>query len=482
MEFRIEKDTLGLKEVPREAYYGVQTVRAIENFPISGLKLHPQMNRAIGYVKQAAAEANLKFGLLEKKLAGAIITAARQVVEGKFDGQFMVDAFQAGAGTSYNMNANEIIANRAIELLGGQKGDYSLVHPNDHVNMAQSTNDVFPTAMRLAGIHLCKELLCAIEGLALAFDAKAGEFDAIIKSGRTHLQDAVPIRLGQEFKSYSSAIRKGASRIDDAIDSLHDLGIGGTAVGTGINTHPDFRRTVVDKLCEYTRYPLRVAPDPIVAINSMADFAYLSSCMKDLSLEIIKIANDLRLMSCGPRTGLAEITLPAVQPGSSIMPGKVNPVMAEMINMVCFHAAGNDLAVSMAAQAGQFELNVMMPVIAHNIFESLAILKNGVKVFKERCIEGITANAERCKEYAEMSAGLATALNPYIGYEKAASVAKEAVTKGKSVRQVILERGILTEDELKDILEPYAMTEPKARAKGKSGAYRDMRADKTGTG
>lgn len=449
---RIEKDTLGWKELPDELYYGIQTARALENFPISGLKAHPKFVEATVLIKKAAALANIVLGELDPKLGNAIVQAADEVLSGKFRDQLVVDVFQAGAGTSHNMNVNEVLTNRAIEILGGNKGDYSMVHPNDHVNMAQSTNDVFPTAMRLATLTLLGELLPELEALEKAFQKKAEEFVHILKAGRTHMQDAVPISLGQEFRAYSTALRKSLKRIETASNSLKELGIGGTAVGTGINTHPLYRKEVIARLRELTGLDVYGTDDLVETTQSMAPFAEISGSLKELALELIRIANDLRLLSSGPKTGFAEITLPAVQPGSSIMPGKVNPVMAEVLNMVAFQVLGNDLTISLACQAGQLELNVMMPVIIYNVLQSIDILKNVVKVFRERCVEGIRANEEKCRQYLEQSIGLATILNRYIGYEAAAQVAKESLEKGKSIREIVLERNILTQEEWDKIL------------------------------
>ncbi len=458
---RIERDSLGEKDVPVNAYYGIQTLRAIENFSISGISPKKEFISAFAMVKKAAAVANMATGSLNGKIGRAIVKAADEIISGKLHNEFVVDVYQAGAGTSHNMNANEVIANRAIEMLSGEKGNYKIIHPNDHVNMSQSTNDTIPTGMRIASLFLTKELLLELKIMEKALSDKAKEFDGIIKSARTHLQDAVPIRLGQEFSSYSRAIQKARERVEIAIEGLKELGIGATAAGTGINTHPAYRRHVIMALKDITGIKdLRPAKDMLEAINSMADFVNLSAMLRGLAIELIRIANDLRLLSSGPRTGFAEIILPAVQPGSSIMPGKVNPVMAEMMNMVCFQVIGNDLTVAMAAQAGQLELNVMMPVINYNIMQSVEILKNAVRVFTERCVNGTKADKARCREFAEKSVGLATVLNPFIGYEKAAVVAKEAVITGKTIREIVLEKGILSKKEVDKILNPMAMTRP----------------------
>ncbi len=458
--YRLEKDSLGEVAVPASAYYGVQTARAIENFPISGLRPFPDFVWATAIIKEAAADANGGLGLLDPRLADAISRAAAEVAAGRLRDQFVVDVFQAGAGTSHNMNANEVIANRAIELLGGARGDYSLVHPNDHVNMAQSTNDVIPTAIKLASLRMLARLLPATRDLAQTLGEKGIEFDGVIKSGRTHLQDAVPIRLGQEFAAYGAAVARRADWIETAAKDLHELNLGATAAGTGMNSHPDYSAAVTRRLSELTGFALRPAPSLVEATQSLAAFAQVSSALRSLALELIRIANDLRLMSSGPLTGLAEITLPAVQPGSSIMPGKVNPVMAEMLDMVCFQVVGNDAAVAMAVQAGQLELNVMMPAVAYALLQSIQILTTSQAVFAERCVRGITANVERCREMAEASLGLATALNTYIGYSAAAKIAQESLKTGKPIRQLVLEKGLMAPADVARVLDPIALTEP----------------------
>jgi aspartate ammonia-lyase len=468
MGFRREHDSLGEKDIPEEVYFGIQTQRALENFPVSGIGPHPDFVRACAFLKIAAAHANRELGLLEKKIADAIIRAGHEVVEGKLLDQFVVDVFQAGAGTSHHMNVNEVLANRAIELLGGNKGDYSIVHPNDHVNMGQSTNDVFPTAMRIAVWVSCENLIPVLKKLEKGFQKKGKEFDSIVKSGRTHLQDASPIRLGQEFKAYSRIINRAVSNIEEALESLKELSIGGSAVGTGLNTDPAYREKVVERLSELTAFDFQVPQDMREEMESMAPFVKFSGALKLLAIELTKIANDLRLMSSGPKTGLSEINLPPVQPGSSIMPGKVNPVMAEALNMVCFQVIGNDLTVSMAAQAGQLELNVMMPVIIYNILYSIDILENILKVFTEKCLAGITANSERCRDYVEKSMGLAAALNPHIGYEKAAEIAKEANRTGKTIRELLIEKKIFTKEQVDRILDIRKMTEPGIPGKTKN--------------
>ena len=458
---RIERDSLGERELPADVYYGIQTARAIENFPISGFKPYPSFVTATVQIKKAAARVNSALGVLDTRIAQAIEDAAGEVLAGKLRDQFVVDPFQAGAGTSHNMNANEVLANRAIELLGGEKGDYSIVHPNDHVNMAQSTNDVVPTAMRLAALELVNGLINTLDLLQGSLRAKSIEFDRIVKSGRTHLQDAVPIRLGQEFGGYATAIHKNANRISLAADELKEIGLGGTAVGTGLNAPPGYRKRVVEELSRITNQPLRATEDYFEAMQSMSPFVGLSGALRTLATDVIRIANDLRLLSSGPNTGLVEINLPAVQPGSSIMPGKVNPVIAEMTDMVCFQVMGNDLVIATAAQAGQLELNVMMPAIAFNLLMSLTILNSGLTVLRTRCVEGVSANDERCRWYVEHSISLVTALSPRIGYARAAEIAKRAIASGKTIRETIEEEGLLTPEELVEVMDTRAMTEYK---------------------
>jgi len=458
---RIERDSLGDRELPADVYYGIQTARAVENFPISGWKPYPSLVTATVQIKKAAARVNAALGSLEPRIAGAIEAAADEVLAGSFLDQFVVDPFQAGAGTSHNMNANEVLANRAIELLGGQKGDYSIVHPNDHVNMSQSTNDVFPTAMRLAALEEVKALIDALDRLSSALHTKSIEFDNIVKSGRTHLQDAVPLRLGQEFGAYATSIHKNANRLREAAEELKEVGLGGTAVGTGLNAPPGYRKLVVKELSRLTNESLRETKDYFETMQSMSPFVRLSSAMRTLATDVIRIANDLRLLSSGPNTGLAEITLPAVQPGSSIMPGKVNPVIAEMTDMVCFQVIGNDQTIAVAAQAGQFELNVMMPVISFNLSMSLHILTSALTALKERCVEQITADEERCRWYVEHSVSLVTVLNPRIGYARAAEIAKHAMARGKTIRETIEKEGLLTPEELKTVMDLRSMTEYK---------------------
>ena len=458
--FRTEKDSLGLKKVPLKAYWGIQTQRAVENYPISGLRAHPKFIDSFVMIKKACALANTELKLLDKKISAAVVKACDEVLGGRLRDQFVVDVFQAGAGTSFNMNVNEVLANRAAELLGGARGDYSLCNPNDHANMAQSTNDVFPTAMRVCARLLVRDLLPELKGLEDALAAKGRQFDSVLKSARTHLQDAVPIRLGQEFAAYAATVHKCVQRTEAVAVLLEELGLGGSAAGTGLNTHPRYRGKVVKRLGQWTGIKFRNAEDMREAMQSNFPVSTLAAVLKLVAMELGRIANDLRLLCSGPLTGFAEITLPAVQPGSSIMPGKVNPSMAEMMNQVCFQVMGAEQTVSLAAQAGQLELNVMMPVMAFNINFTLEILKNAVREFTKRCVKGITANKERCRRYAEISPSLATALNPFIGYARAAEVVKKALKEGKSIPEVALEDKLLTPAQIKKILDPRFLTEP----------------------
>lgn len=458
---RTEKDSLGEKRVPRGAYFGIQTLRASENFPISGLKAAPVFIRATATVKLASARANRRLGLLDGKRAAAIEKAAGEIIEGRLHDEFIVDVFQAGAGTSHNMNANEVIANRSIELLGGTRGNYSIVHPNDHVNMSQSTNDVVPTALRLAVLICSVRLITAMERAGKAFARKSKEFAPVIKSGRTHLQDAVPVTLGQEFGSYASALMKGARNLAAAREALKSVPLGATAVGTGINTHPRYRATVVKELSKASGMKgLKPSEDAFEALAFSSDFAAFSCAMRLIATDLVKVSNDLRLLSSGPKTGFSEITLPAVQPGSSIMPGKVNPVMAEMLAMVCFHVMGADHAIALAAGAGQLELNVMTPVIAHNLLSSIEIFANALNTFTDRCLVGIKADRQRCASYFESSVGLATALNVFIGYEKAAGVVKESLATGRSIREIAVDGGIMTDKDWRKLMSSDNMTRP----------------------
>ncbi|NTU77840.1 MAG: aspartate ammonia-lyase [Chloroflexales bacterium] len=458
--FRIEKDSLGEMQVPADALYGAQTQRAVLNFPVSGLKPYPAFVWAQAAVKRAAAEVNRDLGLLDASLADAIIQAADEVLAGKWQSQFVVDPFQAGAGTSHNMNLNEVIANRASQILGFALDDAKKpVSPNDHVNMAQSTNDTIPTAIRLGCLWRLPDLLAAIDDLADALEAKAQEFDDVVKSGRTHLQDAVPVRLGQEFGAYALAVRNDQERIQAAAERLRRLGIGGTATGTALNAHVEYHQRMVEKLSELTGQGLRSSGNLFESMQSMADPADFSASMRSLCITLVRIANDFRLLSSGPATGLDEIRLPAVQPGSSIMPGKVNPVLAEMLNMACFHVQGCDLTVSLAAQAGQLELNVMMPIIAHNLFEMMHVLIGAVNAFTTKCVVGVTANREKAEGWLAKNAILVTALNPVIGYLNGAAVAKEAMATGKTIKEVVVEKGLLSGEEVDKLIDARTLTE-----------------------
>jgi aspartate ammonia-lyase len=459
-DMRKEKDSLGFVEVPATAYYGAQTARAVDNFPISGMRAHPQLIRALGMVKKAAAQANKDLGLVDAKRADAIIQASQEVIDGKWNSEFVVDVFQAGAGVSLHMNTNEVVANRAGELLGGKLGEYTHAHPNDHVNYGQSTNDVFPTAMRVATLLALETLYPVLDKLAATFAGKAEAFHDIMKSGRTHMQDAVPMRLGQEFAAYGLAIEKGRQFLALAANTLRELGLGGSAVGTGINTHPDYRAKAVANLATISGQKLVPANDMRWAMQSNACMADVSSALRGIALETIRISNDLRLLSSGPNTGFAEIFLPSLQPGSSIMPGKINPVIPELAAMVSFQVIGNDTAVAYAVQAGQLELNVMMPTMAYNVLQSITILGSMLGQFDQYCVAGITANPQRCQMYAQSTVSLATALNPYIGYAKAAEIVKESVATGKSIIDIARERKQLTEKEIAEILDPVRMTEP----------------------
>jgi aspartate ammonia-lyase len=459
MTFRIETDPLGEKQVPAEALYGIQTLRAVENFPISGLRPLPAFIDAVLWIKKAAAETHKSTGRLEARLADAIVRAADEILAGSHRDQFVVDVYQAGAGTSHNMNCNEVLANRANELLGAGRGVYAPVHPNDHVNMAQSTNDVIPTAMRLATLASLPAVLDAMAGLAESFLAKGRQFDHVIKSGRTHLQDATPIRLGQEFTAYGRTIVRHRDKLAEAAEWLRPLNIGGTAVGTGINAEPEYPRLMVERLRAITGMDLREAQDRVQLMQSMGDIATMSGAVRAFTLDLNRIANDIRLLASGPRTGLAEILLPAVQPGSSIMPGKVNPSIAEMVNQVCYQVIGLDTTVAMASEAGQLELNVMMPVMTHNIVFALMLLANASRVFDERCVRGIEADEVQCGYWLERSPALVTALAPKIGYAEAAKLAKEAIATGLTVKALVMQKGLLAGKELDEVLDLRAMTE-----------------------
>lgn len=459
-QLRVEKDFLGSKEVPVDAYYGIQTLRAVENFPITGYRIHDELIRAMATVKKAAAVANMEIRQLNPRIGNAVVQAAQEIIDGKWHDQFIVDPIQGGAGTSINMNANEVIANRAIELLGGTKGDYFAVSPNTHVNMAQSTNDAFPTAIHIATLSQIEKLLVTMEQLLEAFRSKAVQFDGIIKMGRTHLQDGVPIRLGQEFEAYSRVLARDIKRIKQTRDHLYEVNMGATAVGTGLNADPRYIKRVVEVLAELSGLPLINAEHLVDATQNTDAYTEVSSALKVCMINMSKIANDLRLLASGPRAGLGELQLPARQPGSSIMPGKVNPVMAEVVNQVAFQVIGNDHTICLASEAGQLELNVMEPVLVFNLLQSLSMMNQVFQAFRVHCLEGIEANEERCKQYVEQSVGVITALNPHLGYEVVARIAREAILTGRSVRELCLLYNVLTEEELQIILDPYEMTNP----------------------
>jgi aspartate ammonia-lyase len=457
--YRIEKDSMGERQIPIDAYYGIQTLRAMENFPISGIKPLPTYVDACVLIKKATAIANGELGCIPQDISHAIIQATDEVLNGKFRDQFVVDVYQAGAGTSHHMNVNEVLANRALEILGDEKGNYKRVSSNDHVNYGQSTNDVIPTAIRIGALlALEHSLYPALSDAVTALDNKADEFKDIVKSGRTHMQDAVPVRLGESFRAWAQILSDHINRIERASEDLMLLGLGGSAAGTGLNTHPQYRYRVAEILSQLMNQNLRTAPHLMAAMQSMAPFVCVSGSLRNLAQDCVKISHDLRLMDSGPKTGLKEIQLPPVQPGSSIMPGKYNPVMAEMTSMVCFQVMGYDSAIALAAQAGQLELNVMMPLIAYNLIHSIELLGNTVSALTKRCIEGIEANRDRCLAYAEGSLALVTALNPHIGYLNAASVAKESLETGKSLRQIVLERELMSPDDLAQVLDLEEMS------------------------
>ncbi len=455
MEFRIENDVLGEVKVPKGAYYGSETRRAFENFPISGMHLQKAIIRNYAVLKKAAAAANVSAGKLDAKRFSAISRACDEVAAGKFDDQFVVDAFQAGAGTSTNMNVNEVVANRAIELLHGKRGDYKLVHPNDHVNMSQSTNDTFHCVEHMAAYEgIIKNLIPALEELEAALDSKSREFSKIIKVGRTHLQDAVPMTLGQEFSGYSAAISTASHHLKESSESLLEIPLGGTALGTGINTPKNYSKYAIEELDKATGFDFALSHNLFGSMQNQTDELRTAGALREVAATLGKIANDMRLLSSGPRTGIAELVLPAVQPGSSIMPGKINPSMAEMLNQVCFHAMGNCHAVETAAASGQLELNVFMPVIAYNLVFAIDILSNGTRAFTKRCVSGIKASAAVISRYVTMNISTATALSPYIGYSKAAEIARKAYLEEKSVMQVCLEMKVLPKEKLEQILDP----------------------------
>lgn len=458
--FRTESDSIGAREVPEDAYYGVQTLRAVENFKITGFKINKEFINSLAQIKKAAAMTNGEIGLLDKNIEISIIQACDEIINGKLHNEFITDSIQGGAGTSMNMNANEVIANRAIEFLEGHKGEYNIVHPNDHVNMGQSTNDVIPTAGKITALKLLPKAIAQLKNLHKAFKDKSEEFDDVIKMGRTQLQDAVPIRLGQEFKAYSSVIARDIKRLEKAEENLKIVNLGATAIGTGINADKLYESKIVPNLNIVTGLRLSQAEDLIDGTQNLDSFVEVSAAIKTCAVNLSKIANDLRLMASGPRTGLGEINLPAKQNGSSIMPGKVNPVIPEVISQIAFNIIGNDVTITMAAEAGQLELNAFEPVIFFNLFQSIETLTNGVDTFVKNCVVGITANKQRCKNLVENSVGIVTAICPYVGYKEAAKIAKTAIKTGEPIREIILKQGILKEAELNEVLDTVAMTEP----------------------
>jgi aspartate ammonia-lyase len=459
-DVRLERDPLGEVRVPASAYYGAQTQRAVENFAISGLTAPSELVTATILIKKAAAQANATLGRLPRRIAKAIVAAADEILAGSLRDQFVVDVYQAGAGTSHNMNANEVLANRASEILGGRRGEYTVVHPNDHVNMGQSTNDVYPTATRLALLMMLPDLLASARGLADGLAEKSGQFARVLKTGRTHLQDAVPITVGQEFGGYAANVAHAATEVERAWEGLRELNLGASAVGTGLNAGTDYTMAAIENLSSLTALPLRPAADRFRVTQSMGDVLACSSALRRLAVEVGKVASDLRLLSMGPRAGIAEIQLPAVQPGSSIMPGKVNPSVPEMVNQVCFQVFGCDATILAAADAGQLELNVMMPVIAWNALHATRILREAMRVMQSRCVAGIRVDDARCRELLDRSTALATALSPYIGYAATAAIAKESVSTGRPIRDVVREQRLLPDNQLDAILSPEAMTSP----------------------
>jgi aspartate ammonia-lyase len=463
MKTRIEVDSLGEKRLPLEVYYGIQTLRATENFPVSGTKAPAVFAHAYVMIKKAAATANMHVGWLNKEIGSAIIKACDEILDGKLMDQFVIDVFQAGAGTSFNMNVNEVLANRALQILGSEKGDYETVSPNDHVNMAQSSNDTFPTALHIATLTLLGPLISELEKLSYSFEKLAEKYADVIKSGRTHLQDALPVTLGQELNAYAAALKNASMQLQAGSKRLEELALGGTAVGTGVNAHPKYKRIVIEELAKMTGLNLKPAKNPFEALQSQNAIAAVSGALKELALELIRIANDLRLLSSGPTTGLAEISLPPVQPGSSIMPGKVNPVMAECLNMIGFQIIGNDLALSLAVQAGQLELNVMTPVIMHNILESIQLLTNYLPVFTKKCVEGITVDKKRCASYVDKNPSLAVFLSSRIGYLEASKIAKQSLAEKRSVKEIAVKKGILKPKQATQIFKPDSMLGEKRR-------------------
>ncbi len=463
METRTEVDSLGKRQVPKNAYYGIQTQRAVENFPVSGLRAPTVFIYSYVQIKKASALANMQVGWLDKKVGAAIVQACEEILGGKLLDQFVVDVFQAGAGTSFNMNVNEVIANRALEITGKEKGDYKVISPNDHVNMAQSTNDTYPTALHLAALLASEPLLLALTDLSAVFTNLSQKHTNVLKSGRTHLQDALPITIGLEFGAYASALDKSSQQLRQRLQDLQEIALGATAVGTGVNAHADFSQLAVKELSKLTGFSLKTASNSFEALQSRRAIASVSSGLKELALELIRIANDLRLLSSGPTTGLAEISLPAVQPGSSIMPGKVNPVMAECLDMVAYQVVGNDLAVTLAVQAGQLELNVMMPIMMHNLLQSIQLLSNYLPIFAKKCAEGITVDSEKCAGYIDKNPSLAVYLSPSIGYLEAAKIAKQALEENRSVKEVILEKKILKPEQAEKIFEKDYLLGKKGR-------------------
>ena len=463
MKYRMEHDLLGEREVPMDAYYGVHTLRALENFSISGIPIstYPNMVRALACVKQACALANNELELLDERKTDAIVNACEEIRAGKLHSQFAVDVIQGGAGTSTNMNANEVIANRALELLGFARGEYKQIHPLEHVNMSQSTNDVYPTAIKVALYFEIDELIAAMEILRIEFADKAAEFKDILKMGRTQLQDAVPMTLGQEFSTYAVMIEEDQQRLREAASLIREINLGATAIGTGINAHPDYAALARKHLSEVTGIPYITAGNLVEATQDAGAFVQLSGVLKRVAVKLSKICNDLRLLSSGPRAGFGEINLPAVQAGSSIMPGKVNPVIPEVVNQIAFLVIGNDVTVTFAAEGGQMQLNAFEPIIAHSLLDSLIYLRQGCLTLAERCVKGISANRERLSDLVNHSIGIVTALNPFIGYENASAVAKEAQATGKGVAEIVLAKGLLTKEQLDDILRPEVLTQPR---------------------
>lgn len=465
MNFRIESDSVGTKNVPKDAYYGVQSLRAAENFNITGQKMHEELIRSLAFVKKAAAIANNEAGMMDEKVKDAIVQACDEIIEGKLHDQFIVDPIQGGAGTSGNMNANEVIANRANEILGGKLGEYDMVHPNDHVNYGQSTNDAFPTSGKIAALKLGEKTVDELKKLYDALIAKSKEFDHVIKMGRTHVQDAVPIRLGQEFHAYASAVKRSYERLEHAFDEIRVINMGASAVGTGINTDTKYLEIIVPTLNNVVGLDLVQTEDLVDGTQSLDVFVAVSSALKAAAVSLSKISNDLRLMSSGPRCGFGEINLPPRQNGSSIMPGKINPVIPEVMSQIAFNIIGNDMTITMAAEAGQLELNVFEPVLFYNLYESIETLGNGVATLRDNCIVGITANEERCKSLVENSVGIITAIVPHVGYKASAKIADRAISTGEPVRELVISEGLLTKEELDEILDAFAMTEPGIAAK-----------------